>query len=400
MRGPRGLDLANPVTVYTLLWTSVLALTALQLTTQLVPLNRTTVLLVAANIATFLALYVILGAWMPAGARGASPVALGDSAVLQRLRRLITALLAVWAVGSIAEAILAGGFPLVWIATGQTDKDYRNFGLPTLHGLLTAFYLFSVAGLFLDYCVSRRRAMLIGVGILLTWPVLLMNRGALIWALLEIAAVYLLLTRIDGRRILWLSAAGLVAVLMFGYIGDVRVGPDHAFLYRMLTPSGQRYLSSLPSGFVWVYMYLTSPVNNLVAGIETLKPNHVLYYSVANLVPTVLRVRLYPAGAARYPMQLVDRGFTASTWYAGFLSDVGIAGAIVIVSFIQLIAVWVYMHARRRELWAILAYAAVFEGVALSIFADTFTSLVTVAQIAIAIAFWMTTRDVPAASAS
>ena len=93
--------------------------------------------------------------------------------------------------------------------------------------------------------------------------------------------------------------------------------------------------------------------------------------AVINVVPTVIRDRLYAGGASRYPMQLVDQRFNASTWYAGFLTDVGIAGAIVIVALLQCVAAWTYMHARRGEAWVMLAYAPVFEGLALSIFADT-----------------------------
>jgi hypothetical protein len=51
------------------------------------------------------------------------------------------------------------------------------------------------------------------------------------------------------------------------------------------------------------------------------------------------------------------------------------------------------VRARRRRIWAILAFAAVFQGLALSIFADTFTSLVTLAQIVLALCFRRYARE-------
>lgn len=386
----RGFNLANPLTVYTLLWVTVVVLASLRLTTQLLAPNERTILLVAANIGTFALVYALLALRYP---KAPSPDNVrANPAGLWRLRHLIKRLLAVWAIGTAIEAVIAGGIPLFWLLTGDVSKDYRDFGVSTLHGLFTAMYLFSLTGLYLDYCIRRRRPTLALVIALLVWPVLLVNRGVLIWAVLELACVYVVLNRVGIRRIALVAVSALTVIVLFGAVGDLRLGANRAFLASVVAPSAQHLMSILPSGFLWVYIYITSPINNVVAGINTLKPNYVIYYSVVNLVPTVIRNFVYSAGPGRYPLQLVNEGFNTSTWYAGFLSDVGIGGAILIVAFLQTVAAWLYMYARRGGPWAILAYAAAFEGIALSIFADTFTSLVTVAQIVIALYLWARTR--------
>jgi len=378
-RPRRRFDPANPLFVYAGLWTFILFLASMQLTNQLLPLNVSTVLVVLANIATAFLLYaVVTGRRRRRRFTGALH---DDPRALPVLRWLVRRMTAAWVAGTAIEIVVAGGLPIVWVLMGRTDKDYRNFGLPTFHGLMIATYLFILTSTFLDYCMTRRRVLLFRVVLLLLWPLLLVNRGAAVWALLELAAVYLLTHRVSGRLVARIAAVALTAVIAFGLLGDLRAGANRALIRGIVRPEFRWVADYLPTGFVWVYLYVTAPINNVVAGIDSLKPNYVLYYSVANLVPTVIRDRIF---TRTYPLSLVNEAFNTSTWYASFLSDLGIAPAILIVALLQWIAIVYYVRARQREAPAILAYAALFQGLALSIFADTFTSLVTLAQLGFA----------------
>jgi oligosaccharide repeat unit polymerase len=378
-RRGRRFDPANPLFVYAGLWTFILLLASIRLTNQLLPLNVSTVLVVLANIGTAFFLYAA------ATGRRRRRRLVGslhdDARALPVLRRLVRSMAVLWIAGTAVEIVIAGGLPIVWVLLGRTDKDYRNFGLPTFHGLMMATYLFMMTSIFLDYCMTHRRVLLIQVGLLLIWPVVLVNRGAAVWALLELTAVYLLTRRVSGRRVARVAAVALVAVIAFGLLGDFRAGGNRALIRGIVRPEYREVTGYLPSGFIWVYLYVTAPINNVVAGIDSLKPNYVLYYSVANLVPTVIRDRVF---TRTYPLSLVNEAFNTSTWYASFLSDLGIAPAILIVALLQWIAIVYYVRARQREAPAILAYAALFQGLALSIFADTFTSLVALAQLGFA----------------
>lgn len=387
-----GVNLANPALVYSILWIGTLALTSLRLTTQLAPLNATVVALVAANIVTFVALHAAM-------ARRGFAVESTAPRELRPLRRVTHWLLGIWAVGSAVETAIAGGLPLVWVLSGRADKDYRDFGVSTVHGLLTALYLFSLAALYLEYTFNREERNLLALGALLLWPVALVNRGVLIWGVLELSAIHLLRRRVTVRQVGVLAVAALFVVVVFGKIGDARIGARYSeHLTTFAIPEARPLFRILPSGFLWLYIYTTSPLNNVVENIHRLAPSYVPYYTVINLIPTVIRARIYTDAATRYPMPLADARFNASTWYAGFLTDMGILGAIVIVTCLQAVTMWTYRHATRGELWGMLAYAAAFEGIALSIFADTFTSLVTIAQIAIAWSFGMWMRRHPLAA--
>src|SRR5437899_1809142 len=130
---------ANPAFVYSVVWGVVLGLTALGWTTQLLPLNAGTVTLVLANIATFVAAFAIaalLGRKVPTAAEAGT-----STFELATLRRLCTRLFQIWAAGSILEIVVGGGLPILWLLAGDTTRDYRDFGVPSLHGFLTAMYL-------------------------------------------------------------------------------------------------------------------------------------------------------------------------------------------------------------------------------------------------------------------
>ena len=380
-----GLDLSNPALVYGAIWLTTLWLSGLGWTVFAAPMLPETTNLVLANIATFAVIYLI--AVMSVG--GVPPVgAAFGFEDLGFLRRVVQMSLLLWFVGTCVEIYVAGGIPAVWVLTGDT-RDYRNFGIPTIHGFLTAIYLVCMSGLFLDYCVTRRRDSLVPIALLFVWALLLTNRGVIIWASCQLIGVYLVVRRVRIRSLVVLTAAALALVLGFGFIGDIRSGSSGAAIQQAASPQVASQLARLPSGVFWVYLYVTTPLNNINANIRLVRPIGRPYYSTIALFPSVVRGFIYPLDdpERRYPLPLANEAFNTSTWYAGFLADFGVAGAIICVSVIQFAAVMLYLCARCRQTWAVLAWSALFQGLVLSVFADTVTSLVCVFQLVLAFAY-------------
>jgi len=297
---------------------------------------------------------------------------------------MVNGLLKFWAAGTVVEIIVSGGIPLIWLLTGHATKDYRDFGIPSVHGFLTAIYLFCLTALLLLYLIEGTRRDLMTAMALLAWSVILIHRGAFIWALLELLAVFLLVRLISPKRMLHVGAFMLAGTLLFGVVGDLRAGAGKAVVREIATERGRVLAETLPSGFLWVYIYITSPVNNVIAGIDRIVPLNKPVFSTMNLLPTIIRERVWAGVDNRYALTLVTEAFNTSTWYVNFLVDFGVRGAIVIVAGLQCLIVFFYRQARLGKAWGILAYAAVFQALALSIFSDTFTSLVTIAQIGLA----------------
>src|SRR5688500_9475090 len=99
--------LANPALVFTVLWGLVLGLTHLRLTSQLLDLNRPTLLLVGANILSIWVIYLLSLVLM----RGRVNVweARAGGLDMPVLRRMVNGLLKFWAAGTVVEIIVSGG---------------------------------------------------------------------------------------------------------------------------------------------------------------------------------------------------------------------------------------------------------------------------------------------------
>lgn len=374
------INLFNPFFVYVVLWTGTIFLIKLKLNSFLTDLHGETCLLVFSNILTFAIIYFPLTLYYRADH---AKIPENNRHVLEKLRSLIYIFLVIWGIGAILNILASEGVPLYWLLTGQLEKDYRNFGIPSFSGLLAALHMFSVTGLFLYYLLIRNSKILFLLVMLLAWNVLLMNRGAMTWILLQMLGAYLIVKRATIMNSLGLIFSLFFFVLVFGWIGDWRLG--RSFSEEFSNLQAEPFFQYVPSGFFWVYNYVTSGLNNINASIVSLEPSYEPYFSVINIFPTFLRDYLFEPG--RYPLMLVSEAYNTATFYAGFLADFGTLGAIGVVAVLQLIVTWFYILAKSGKPWAMISYAVLFQALALSIFADTFTSLVTIAQVGLSFGF-------------
>ena len=376
--------LAHPGWVYAAIWLVILGLFQLHLTVLLKPLSGVALRLVATSVGVGLLLSACVYALLP---RLKVYSAGREARELEQLYRWRKWALIVWGIGSALEVVIFRGVPLIWLLSGDRTRTYATFGIPTVHGFLTALYFFGVAATAVEIFLQGRRRRWIGLLALLAWQVLLVNRGGLVWVALQIAGVFLICRRVGLRFAVGIIAWLLVAIVMFGVIGDVRTGAGTAGLVQSYaSPAAGKFASRLPSGFLWVYVYTTTPLNNIVNGLENLRPTGTLFFSVQALLPTVIRERVFDRPDLRFPTGLVNPQFNTSTWFANFLADFGPLGAVVASALFLLVALLFYRPARAWRPWAIVGYSACFQGIVLSAFADTFTSLVNVAQLMLAVA--------------
>lgn len=379
---PPPIVLANPVGMYAGLWLSVLGLFQLHLLNMLKPMNASAFWLIMGSVGLAVVMMFAVWALMP---RLLPYTAERELRELHQLYAWRKWALRIWAVGSVFEIFASKGLPIVWLIVGDHTRDYRDFGVNSLHGLMMGllFSCISVTAIEIFLHGRARRWWLMGA--LLVWTVMLMSRGSLVWALLQITAIYLLTRRIRPRVVAGLGVAVLAGVLAFGVLGDLRGLTSKSAFDPLLAPAARPIARVLPSGFLWVYLYTTTPINNIVGSIETLEPEGTLYFSVAPLLPTVLRQWVFNDPDKKYPLGLVSKAFNTSTWFVNFLADFGVAGALAATSLLMLIAILCYRSARAWRPWAIVGYGVCFQGVLLSVFADTFTSLVTLSQLLIVV---------------
>ena len=161
-------------------------------------------------------------------------------------------------------------------------------------------------------------------------------------------------------------SAVIVLVLIFGYVGDFRTG---AKVFRNLAEPTKQYPAWLPSGVLWGYIYLTTPVGNVVnTAVSDVPVYNPLFPNTTSLLfPTVLRTAIYGESAADNALSgnLITNAFNVSTAYVGPFQDFGYLG---MIGFSTLLALIAYLSWIDQSLRGAALYAVIGQCVILSVF--------------------------------
>ncbi|MCA6438692.1 MAG: oligosaccharide repeat unit polymerase, partial [Chitinophagaceae bacterium] len=300
----------------------------------------------------------------------------------QRFETFIKRIYKFWLFFTFFEILLFKGVPLVSVIIfKQYDLDYKAFGIPTIHGLLNACYYTCVTGFYILFVFTKEKKYRNKVILLLTWPILVMSRAVLLWVLIEILCAYLFFNKVNIKRTFIISISIVLFIIVFGLVGDSRSGESSAFSTSAFV--NEKYADiaeKIPSGFVWVYLYATTPINNIVLNINNLEPAYSFKYSLNGLMPSFIRNRLFNEND-KYSVVLDDDAFNVSSFFANYLHDFGIIGAIIFVGVLQMIITIFYFSATSGTLGSLISYSALFYALFTSVFFDNFISLVTLFQV-------------------
>ncbi|NWC95264.1 MULTISPECIES: O-antigen polymerase [unclassified Pseudomonas] len=369
--------MGNPVFVFCSVWGGVLLLYCLGATTNLVPMNMVGLTLIVMNMISVLVIYLVLG-----GSSGRA-----DPETFEKYKKSATVYLKIlfwlWLIGTCYEVTVQRGFPLYWNYIGD-GRLYTDFGIPSFHGIMNAMYLQVVTVLAYLYFLRPRFRYVLLILLLLCWPVMMLGRGILLSAIIQIVAVFFLMRTLGLRVIITLLISAITAIFLFGYVGDLRqvLNP---FAY-LVSPGYVDFFSALPSGFLWFYVYLTSGTSNLFYNVELVEPAYSFGYSVYNLIPSALKV-WFGFDQRSDLFVFVDGNLNAATFYSGFVSDFGSIGAFLIVFFIQFCCCLTYVIAKKGRPWGIFAYAVAFQILIFSIFYDMFFLLPILFQFVLAMTY-------------
>ncbi|WP_268934885.1 O-antigen polymerase [Sphingomonas sp. Leaf37] len=253
-----------------------------------------------------------------------------DYCLAGKTENLLKITFAGWIAVTLAEIGYSGGIPMLWSLTGSS-KTYFDFGIPTIHGLMNAILLsLTTVSTFLGLATKQKKYY-IGIVFLLVWGVIVISRNLIIVGTLQcLFLMFFIKGPPKGARVIWLSIFGLLAIIGFGWIGDLRSGA--AAFFALAQPSSS-YPTFLPSGFLWVYIYITTPLNNLIHQTVVSLPewNWGLTNSMALLLPSVIRNVLYDSNTVAG--DLVTNAFNVSSAFLDIYRDLGFFG-IVTMSFL------------------------------------------------------------------
>lgn len=268
------------------------------------------------------------------------------------------------------------GLPLLSAFGVGSQIDYVEYGIPVLHGLLNGLYLVFAVGVVARSLATHSLKFQIIV-LLLIYPILILNRQMIVSILIQAFLLYVLYNRVGVKQFVVTLCYILGLILLFGFLGDFRTGREIILLLAQPSFDVPDYF---PSGFVWFYSYITTPLNNVNANID-IEPIFALNELVSNLFPSVFR-NMFFGNVDTADWLLVDRAFTVSSIFRPILMDIGYIGAPVLFFLLGIISS-VIMSRSHKSLPAFFVLMIFIHTLALSFFFNLMTHIVIVFEMVV-----------------
>jgi oligosaccharide repeat unit polymerase len=280
-----------------------------------------------------------------------------------------------WIVLVAFELFSFGNLPFLSIVGVGEAIGYEEYGFSGLHGLLNAMQLvlFDMALLF--YIRGRSVKYLFYGLALIAWSVLLVSRAIIVASFIQGIMIGLLFSKSFRKRFLLLgSVITFLVILVFGVLGDIRSSSGTSI--QALAQQSSDYPGFLPPGFFWVYVYITTPLNNINANIGSMSALGFPYYSILPLIPNVIRAAL---NINDLDVTLVDENLNVSSFFRQFIFDYGVYGTILVMTILYFMFSLVMKKSKNNEKWALILVVILYCTI-ISVFVNAYTAIIYLAQ--------------------
>ncbi len=265
------------------------------------------------------------------------------------------------------EFIYNGGVPLLLIMSGAA-YDYTTFGVPTLHVFVVTFTSFFAVYLFHVYISTRCKSILIYYIITMSFAILLFNRGMLMINIISSVFVYLQqLRRLSIGRLTFLTCFLILTLYFFGVLGNLRTshhtGTKYTSSYILdLAQADKAFVNgSIPTEFMWAYLYISSPLGNLQFNIDeknmlqTSARNTVLFVNNEFLFDFISKRINRILNAERVSSDRFIESLIVASVYTNSYIYLGWSGMIMMAIFILCIPIFYLGLIRKRNTFYVTA---------------------------------------------
>jgi oligosaccharide repeat unit polymerase len=284
------------------------------------------------------------------------------------------------------EIAYFGGTPLLGILGIGPAIVYIDFGIHGFHGLVNSLFFASCVVTFARRLLGSSKGTLLLMLASFGYPIIVMSRQVLISLLLQYMFVYFSVRRPSARVFVRAGFFFIAAFLIFGYLGDIRSDRDN--LIAVAAPSFD-YPDWLPSAFIWFYIYICTPLNNVNFNIN-ISPNYFPIETAGSLIPSFARDAFLNSMGGSQDWDLVSGNFNVSSLLQSLLTDFGVSGAIVFTLLCGLGFSGVLRRSATSP-GAFFAVVILMHGVALSFFGNLLFQLVFISEIFIVA--WIVARS-------
>jgi oligosaccharide repeat unit polymerase len=236
------------------------------------------------------------------------------------------------------ESIYSQGVPIIWIISGSS-KSYTDFGLPSVHGIFNGSLLFLASCAFFNIINGFRKKidyLIIFSSIII--PIITLHRQFFVSLFLQFIFIIIInyRTKIISKIIPRIISATLIIFLLFGSLGNIRSGENN-----IIELSGSQG-SSINGSYLWSYLYITTPLSNLVE-LSEYRFNHAGgFASIEALIPSAVRPKLVDPSTEIVMDYFQDRSFNSSTFAFLPFIDFGWLGIYVFTVIIFVYGAKVY----------------------------------------------------------
>ncbi|HHE6157393.1 O-antigen ligase [Citrobacter freundii] len=297
---------------------------------------------------------------------------------VERLNKKKKIFFYLWLMLTFIEIIYCRGVPVIWLILGN-GKTYFDFGIPTVHGFLNSLILsLSLISYYLYVITNRKRHLLIPL-FTCCWALVVISRNLLIVNIIQLVILHFYFVKINYVKLSKSLVLLILLILIFGLVGDFRTGKDDFFNLAAVSSS---YPTWLPSGFLWVYMYLVTPLNNLINAFDIINPewSFGLSNSTVLLIPSFLRTFIYGDLSYDSTYYLVTQAFNVSTAYIDPYRDLGYFGVFI---FSSVAGFFVTYLSNKTEFKSILFFCILMQCNVLSVFYNHYMYLPIIFQLVV-----------------
>jgi oligosaccharide repeat unit polymerase len=372
----RRIALLHPVLVLSVVWLTVVGLYSLHLSHLLQYSNQEVIEVTSYILLPFIAAALLLSALHHFTSLAYPADRTKRDIDFGLLEKRLRVWFRIWLLITAFEIVISGGLPIIWLLR-HSSKTYTDFGIPSLHGLVNSLLVSVGICRFTLYLLTGKRRHLAIPAFVIFWSMIVVTRQLMLSALLEYMILFITIKTIRRGTAVRIILGTVFVILLFGFIGDLRSGSD---AFRMLAEPTAQYPDWLPSGVLWFYIYISTPVNNLMYTMQSFQPVYNLLFpnTAATLFPTVLRGLIYGTQLGQAESgNLVTQAFNVSTAYVGPYQDYGIAGIVLFSAVTGFVCqlFWYRPGLRDRLIFAVLTQCLV-----LTLFFNLFFALPVISQ--------------------
>ncbi|MEE0779404.1 MAG: O-antigen polymerase [Massilimicrobiota sp.] len=289
-------------------------------------------------------------------------------------KKYIIRLFLIWLVLTLMETLYCRGFPLLWTLLGYAGS-YATYGIPSIHGFINSLSWFILMVSFLYYLEYKDRQILNILIMINVIYILLLARQSIITEIIQLTVIYAFKRKIQYKKLLLI---GLFTVIIFGLVGNSRTELNH-----LIITSGMpiKNMLSFLSGFIWVYMYLMSPLANIISVMENFRNFSYGIASISNILPTAI-ARMFHLSAPNTSNLLVNQTYNVSSSFLTPFVDFGFFGVVLFVSFLGFYGGSLYrrLNIKSRDDSVLCNYAVYIGILALTFFSNMLLSLPIITQ--------------------